>query len=749
MKIVASCSHCGHLFRIEDIFEGVDLPCPKCGETTVIKAMAGMDDKGLPVFEPALDTILDKIFSGEATAEDMAKLRAIGASISLKEKKSDKTPPAVNNKKSKMDTITSSPQTPLSPEKETQEHLVADRKPPSRQGFRVRLDDSKVIRPPTDIIKRPEYVKKESERDQPPIQKSSTSPQPPVAIPDVSADVEVSEVGKRPAIRMTFLNRKNVILASAVLCALVLVIVVWSLISAAAEYRRERNEAFSSIVTASRAKSYEAVVRKGKVFLERYRDDDEQILKTVKGLVTKAEKELEAQRKLTEVKSGLKSALGLKELRRIKDDLTELLVLYRGTDIEEETEQLLKKLNERIVKEKDEVEFTVIKGLLDKGRYAEADVRLRSFAPTTDEFRRKKEELSEFLKDYNEAALSLLNLSKNADAKRDYDKAVESLEAIIRKYPYSRYAEEARMLIPILRDKRRRYKRRRFEELLSYGKRKLAVKEWEEAKRALEEASKFNPGDPDLIGLLALAREKERKYRNMVFIPEGWFIMGSDTGAPDESPRHKVRLKAFYISKYPVTNREYKEFIDATNYPVPFVDAKWAEPYNWDKKKRTYPEGKADHPVVLVSFYDALAYCKWAGKRLPTEAEWEKAMRGQDGRKYPWGDAPPTKNLANYGRSYKGTTKVGSLPAGVSPYGVLDGAGNIWEWVQDYYQKDFYRTSEHKIDPVCRRKSVERVKRGGSWVDDADDLRCSNRSSSSPSEKLSIIGFRVAMDAEE
>ena len=739
MKIVASCSYCGHLFRIEDIFEGVDLPCPKCGETIVIKAMAGVDESGLPVFEPELDTILDKVFSGEATEDDIAKLRAIG--VSMQEKRTGETSRVIKK------------ETEVRPKTEPSvtapEPTPAEKKPSSRRGFRVRLDDSKVIRPPTDMIKRAERTEATTRR-RPPSRPAAPPPQKverPV-VPEAPEERKpLKERLKIPKLRIRFVNRKQAMMAGAALIALILIIVIWSLISAAAERRRLRDEAFSVLFEASKNRDYALLVEKGEEFLKKYPDDEKVV--EVKRLIMRAKKEVDAQQKFASIKRAADEATDLKTLEKAKDDLEDFLIRYRGTGVETAAEELLKEVTERVNRERDRVKFAKIKRLVDEGKYIEAEIRLRGFTPSTSEFQKKKDELRRFLKEYDSAALALLQQGKTADAQERFDDAIKTLETLVRKYPFSRYSEEAKMLIPVIRDKRKRFRKRRFEELLAYGKRKLQAKEWAEAKRAFEEASKFKPGDPDLIGLLAIAKEKERKYRNMVFIPKGWFIMGSDDGAPDEAPKHKVYLKAYYIAKTPVTNREYKEFIDATGHPVPFVDAKWAEPYNWDRERRTYPEGKADHPVVLVSFEDALAYCKWAGKRLPTEAEWEKAMRGTNGRKYPWGDAPPTEGLANFGRKFKRTTKVGAFPAGASPFGILDGAGNVWEWVQDYYQKDFYRASEHRMNPVCRRRSAERVKRGGSWVDDADDLRCANRSSSPPSEKISIIGFRVAMDAEE
>jgi len=207
-----------------------------------------------------------------------------------------------------------------------------------------------------------------------------------------------------------------------------------------------------------------------------------------------------------------------------------------------------------------------------------------------------------------------------------------------------------------------------------------------------------------LLVLSSCAREKARPIEGMVYIPSGEFIMGSedvDTEGlakefgerkvryyEDEKPMRKIFLKGFYIDKYEVTNMEYKAFIAATGYPPPPT---------WEKDM--YPNGKANHPVNNVTWFDAHAYCTWAGKRLPIEEEWEKAARGPNGNKYPWGNEYDEKN-ANLN---KGTTvPVGSYKIDKSYYGVYDMGGNVMEWVDDWYKpypgnktenKDFGETS--------------------------------------------------------
>jgi serine/threonine-protein kinase len=149
--------------------------------------------------------------------------------------------------------------------------------------------------------------------------------------------------------------------------------------------------------------------------------------------------------------------------------------------------------------------------------------------------------------------------------------------------------------------------------------------------------------------------------------------------------------------------------------------------------------------VVLVSYDDAKAYCEWIGKRLPTEAEWEKAARGQNGNLYPWGAAQPNRQLCNYANRKGGTTEVEAYSTGMSPYELLDMAGNVWEWCEDSYNKDFYRDPNHGNNPVCSAKFGLKVIRGGCWVSQSDILRSSNRHSRKPDTRLSTIGFRTAL----
>jgi serine/threonine-protein kinase len=218
------------------------------------------------------------------------------------------------------------------------------------------------------------------------------------------------------------------------------------------------------------------------------------------------------------------------------------------------------------------------------------------------------------------------------------------------------------------------------------------------------------------------------------FVPGGSFQMGGfdEDAQDDEKPAHKVSVGPFWMDKVEVTNAMYSLCVQAGACTLPN-----------ELKSATRPSYFAnaefnDYPVVYVSYESAKSYCSWAGRRLPTEAEWEFAARGSaDFRRYPWGDQSPTNNLANYDYAVRDTTRVGSYPNGASPFGILDMSGNVWEWVADFYNPIYYQggAEQNPTGPSSAGvNGLRRGIRGGSWQDSFKDVRLSNR------------GFAIAPD---
>jgi iron(II)-dependent oxidoreductase len=223
----------------------------------------------------------------------------------------------------------------------------------------------------------------------------------------------------------------------------------------------------------------------------------------------------------------------------------------------------------------------------------------------------------------------------------------------------------------------------------------------------------------------------------MVEIPAGPFAMGQDGSKPKNGPAHQVDLPAYEIDRFEVTNGEFAHFAKVTGFVT------YAEE-NSSKSWRNASEAKGEnHPVVYITWDDAKAYCEWAGKRLPTEAEWEKAARSDDGRKFPWGDSFAADNGNFYEGGIRGTTAVGSFPNGASPYGVEDVAGNVREWVEDYFLA--YPGAAADADPFFGESN--RVNRGGGWFDgeDGELVTTYNRNAGPPGTSANDdIGFRCA-----
>jgi formylglycine-generating enzyme required for sulfatase activity len=221
----------------------------------------------------------------------------------------------------------------------------------------------------------------------------------------------------------------------------------------------------------------------------------------------------------------------------------------------------------------------------------------------------------------------------------------------------------------------------------------------------------------------------------MVTIPAGPFIMGYDGGLDDEKPPHEVDLPEYQVDIFEVTNAQFAAFVEATGYQTEAEQA--GSGRTW---RDEWAEGEDNHPVVRVSWNDAMAYCEWVGKRLPTEAEWEKAARGPEGFLYPWGNTYEPARANGRDCGLRSTVTVGSYGQGASPYGLFDMAGNVREWSAD----PGYFSYPGNTTPSSYYGDEFRVLRGGGWFDDPSDLRTTRRNPTSPTAANWDIGFRCA-----
>jgi formylglycine-generating enzyme required for sulfatase activity len=247
--------------------------------------------------------------------------------------------------------------------------------------------------------------------------------------------------------------------------------------------------------------------------------------------------------------------------------------------------------------------------------------------------------------------------------------------------------------------------------------------------------------------------------KTMVRVPAGQFTMGTSpdqeralaekAGTPvgtlgTEMPTHQVNVGEFWLDREPVTNAEYKKFLESNAaHPVPETELALLKQWGWDAGTRSFPAGRENYPVVLVSWNDAEAYCRWAGKRLPTEAEWEKAARGTDGRLYPWGNEWDDSRTA-YGKSGAvDAAPVDSFPGGASPYGAKQMVGNIWQWTSTLWMPYPYQADDGRED---LQQAGSRVTRGGMFAFGPAVSRTTVRSALEVDNRAISVGFRCALN---
>jgi iron(II)-dependent oxidoreductase len=238
-----------------------------------------------------------------------------------------------------------------------------------------------------------------------------------------------------------------------------------------------------------------------------------------------------------------------------------------------------------------------------------------------------------------------------------------------------------------------------------------------------------------------------RDLSESIHIPAGWFIMGEGEEA------HLVYLDEYWIDKYPVTNYLYEQFLKDKGY---YRQEFWSEKgWKWRKETGRYKPwlwddprfNKPNYPVLGISWYEAEAYANWKGRLLPTEAQWEKAARGVDERKYPWGDKFFEEFCNTYGNGINGPTPVGLYLEGASPYNCMDMAGNVWEWCRDWFDENYYFNSPKK-NPQGPETGKYKVRRGGSWLDSCGLAQCTWREYELPGAVWLNYGFRTVFEPE-
>ena len=295
--------------------------------------------------------------------------------------------------------------------------------------------------------------------------------------------------------------------------------------------------------------------------------------------------------------------------------------------------------------------------------------------------------------------------------------------------------------------------------------------------RLSREEAKPIPADDKPAAVKAVEAKAPRVYKSekgfweadygegliMVYIPAGEFPMGTNDGNDYDKPVHNVFLDGYWLGKTEVTMKQFRAFVRETGYLTDaetgngahkWTGKRWKENKKINWKNPGYAQTD-DHPVSCISWNDAVRFCQWLSVKknlvfsLPTEAQWEKGARGSDGRKYPWGNHELYYNgiyYANYypENRYGGTSPVGLYPQGESPFGLLDMAGNVWEWCSDWYQDDYYNSSPSK-NPTGPARGESHVMRGGCWFENADYARSAYHTSGfGPPESFNCYGFRLA-----
>jgi formylglycine-generating enzyme required for sulfatase activity len=285
--------------------------------------------------------------------------------------------------------------------------------------------------------------------------------------------------------------------------------------------------------------------------------------------------------------------------------------------------------------------------------------------------------------------------------------------------------------------------------ILFQGEQKKKARKWLDRYLSQSPNGPFAKKARSLLGKVALSTPE-----GMVLIPKGYFLMGANGHGDDEAPEHKVYLDAYYIDKHEVTAAEYAKFLnDVKTFKQFYKDNKFGMLIL--EKEFKPREGLESYPINNVSWFGAAAFCKWKNKRLPTEAEWEKAARGTEGNFFPWGNDPISPQKARYRQkwteeiAHRVMVPVDSMPEGKSASGLSHMLGNVKEWVDDWYDREYYKEENHNLNPKGQIGGEFRVLKGGSWRDLRSFIYASFRNNSAPNTALDDYGFRCAQDGPE
>jgi len=464
-KIVAGCKFCGHFFKIEEVFEGVTLPCPKCKKMIEIKKMAGMDEKGLPTFEPALDEILEKIFKGEGSAEDLERLQKLGGAF--KSRTVRLTKEEMEAQQAQAPSPTPSPAPPV--EEPTKPHGVTKRV--------LKKSSRRIRKPPTAAAMPPSATP--APQPAQPTPAPSPKPSPPTA--PIKHPVDVRPVG-RPI-------WKYVAVAGVIVVVVVVVLLWWR-----AMVRREQEQkAADAVAEAYSQKRFDLVLLRAEQFLKDFPDSE--LAERVKGLMRRARKAKAVRQEMERIEDALRDGDVEDAVRRMES------LDAGGTPFEKEVGELRRRVKQAKEEAEDSRILDGVESAIREKRWGEARKALVAFVPRTEKTRKRYERLKARVDKYDKEARKLLSQALSERDASNYREALRLVKLVLEDYGESVVAEDARQLLPELKEDM-------FWQLRKEGKQHMTAGRWRDAIRAFKEALKYKPNDAEVKSLLKQCEEK-------------------------------------------------------------------------------------------------------------------------------------------------------------------------------------------------------------------------------------------------